>query len=128
MSDHLTYEQLELIQVRLTRADEGDPRAFLACAYADISDLLAEVWRLRRWKAEALPILDGLQDLGRALDLPIGQRITGPAALKAVERLQAQRREALALANAEVARWERDNHTPTVWAADIRDALEADDA
>lgn len=45
---------------------------------------------LLRWKAEALPVLDGLQELGRALDLPLGIRITGPQALAAVERLNAR--------------------------------------
>lgn len=101
---------------------------FIAHARTDVPALVAEVRRLRRWKAEALPILDGLQDLGRALDLPIGERITGPAALDAVERLREQRREALSLANVRVAQWERERHVPAAWAADIRDALEADDA
>ena len=36
-----------------------------------------EVERLRQWKAEALPVLDGLQEVGRALGTPLGQRITG---------------------------------------------------
>lgn len=156
MSDHLTDEQLDAMQASADQAtpgpweiiggyqyvtgvdvvigaiDEGCIRLrdaeFIAHARTDVPALVAEVRRLRRWKAEALPILDGLQELGHALDLPIGERITGPAALDAVERLREQRREALALANVGVAQWERDNHTPAVWAADIRDALEADDA
>lgn len=48
-----------------------------------------EIARLSRWKEEALPVLDGLQELGRALGLPLGERVTGPAALAAVEELQA---------------------------------------
>ena len=32
---------------------------------------------LRRWKAEALPVLSGLQELGKALGLPLGSRTTG---------------------------------------------------
>ena len=44
---------------------------------------------LRRWKTEALPVLDGLQELGKALGLPLGSRITGQEALAAVERLRA---------------------------------------
>lgn len=47
--------------------------------------------RLARWKAEALPVLDGLQEIGRALDLPLGTRVTGPQALKAIEALLAER-------------------------------------
>lgn len=50
-----------------------------------------EIERLTRWKAEALPVLDGLQELGKALGLPLGERTTGPAALEAVERLTAER-------------------------------------
>ena len=51
---------------------------------------------LRRWKAEALPVLDGLQELGKALGLPLGSRITGTEALAAVERLTRERDEARA--------------------------------
>ena len=54
-------------------------------------DAHAEVERLRRWKAEALPVLDGLQELGKALGLPLGSRITGREALAAVERLTRER-------------------------------------
>ena len=46
---------------------------------------------LRRWKAEALPVLSGLQELGKALGLPLGSRITGTEALAAVERLTSER-------------------------------------
>lgn len=51
---------------------------------------------LSRWKAEALPVLDGLQELGKALGLPLGSRITGQEALAAVERLTRERDEARA--------------------------------
>ena len=51
----------------------------------------AERDALRLWKDEALRVLDGLQELGRALVLPLGERITGPAAVAAVERLTAER-------------------------------------
>ena len=52
--------------------------------------LREEIADLSRWKEEALPVLDGLQEIGRALDLPLGERITGPVALAAVERLVAR--------------------------------------
>lgn len=131
MSDRLTDEDLDAMRARgdsLVAPGSAElPDAALA-VLADHDILIAEVRRLRQWKADALPVLDGLRELGRALDLPIGQRITGPAALKAVERLREQRREALSLANVRVAQWERESSTPGVWAVDIRDALEADDA
>jgi hypothetical protein len=62
---------------------------FIAHARTDIELLLEENARLRRWKAEALPVIAGLQDLGRALDLPIGERITAPAAAEAAQSLRA---------------------------------------
>lgn len=49
----------------------------------------AEIRNLRRWKEEALPVLGGLQELGRALSLRPGELITGPAAVIAVESLRA---------------------------------------
>ena len=54
-----------------------------------VPKLLDEIDRLTRWQAEALTVMDGLQDLGNALGLPLGERITGTAALVAVERLKA---------------------------------------
>ena len=50
---------------------------------ADVDALVAEVHSLRRWKAEALPVMDGLQELGGALGLPLGTRITGREAVDA---------------------------------------------
>jgi hypothetical protein len=58
----------------------------LAAALADT--LGQELRHLRRWKNEAMPVMDGLQELGRALDIPLGHSITGPDALAAVEQLQ----------------------------------------
>ena len=49
---------------------------------------------LRRWKDEALPVLDGLQELGDVLRLPLGSQITGPEALTAAARLTRERDEA----------------------------------
>jgi hypothetical protein len=53
------------------------------------SNAEADVERLARWKAEALPVLNGLQELGKALELPLGAQVTGPQALAEVERLRA---------------------------------------
>lgn len=59
------------------------------------SDHFTELERLRRWKEESMVVLSGLQDVGRALDLPLGARITGPLAVEAVNRLRAERDNAL---------------------------------
>ena len=64
--------------------------------------LVEQVERLERWKAEALEVMSGLQELGKALGLGLGVQITGPAALAEVARLTAER-DALA---AQVARVE----------------------
>lgn len=55
----------------------------------------SELADLRRWKAEALPVIAGLQELGRALGLPLGEQITGPRAVEAAERLRAERDRAV---------------------------------
>lgn len=57
---------------------------------------MSELDRLRQWKAEATSLFDGLQDLGRALGLPLGTLVTGPDAVRAAEVLRAERDEALA--------------------------------
>lgn len=56
----------------------------------DLTSLQAEVEQLRRWKAEASSLFDGIQDLGRALGLPLGAAITGPDAVKAADELHAR--------------------------------------
>lgn len=73
-------------------------RPIVTTALAEVeASITAERDKLRRWKEEALPVLAGLQDLGRALDVPLGQRITGDVAAKRAEELRA----AAALAGAE---------------------------
>ena len=62
---------------------ECDPALRLEAAEAQVADL-------QRWKDEALPVMAGLQELGRALGLPLGERITGERALEAVKLLMAQ--------------------------------------
>jgi hypothetical protein len=52
------------------------------------------VEQLRRWKAEALPVIAGLQDLGRALGLGLGVQITGPVAVEAARVLRSAAAEA----------------------------------
>jgi hypothetical protein len=47
---------------------------------------VTELDELRAWKAEALEVMDGLQELGRALDLPLGTRITGREAAEVAAR------------------------------------------
>ena len=73
----------------LTRIAVAALAAADAVGADDTAGLVAEVERLRRWKAEALPVMDGLQELGEALDLPLGTRITGAEAVAAVKALVA---------------------------------------
>lgn len=47
-----------------------------------------QIQQLQRWKEEAMPVMDGLQELGKALRIRPGERITGPAALEAVQKLR----------------------------------------
>lgn len=62
----------------------------VTAALAEVEgSLTAERDELRRWKEEALPVLSGLQNLGRALDVPLGERITGNVAAKRAEELAA---------------------------------------
>ncbi len=60
----------------------ADPGTILA--------LIAEVRRLQHWRTEALPVVDGLQELGKALGITLGTRITGPLAVEAAERLNTE--------------------------------------
>ena len=81
----------------------------------------AEVERLARWKAEALSALAGLQELGKALGLPLGEQITGPKAaeeaaalLARAEKAEAElaaAREALARVEALVEEYEQSDGT-----------------
>lgn len=47
------------------------------------SEVVVELDQLRRWKAEALPVIAGLQEVGRALGLRLGENITGRIAVDA---------------------------------------------
>ena len=67
-----------------TDTDRADDTAGL------VAGLMAEIQRLKRWKAEAKPAMDGLQELGDALGISLGQRITGVEAKVAVEQLRAE--------------------------------------
>lgn len=55
-----------------------------------VADLAAEVEQLRVWKREALTVTTGLQDLGKALGVPLGHRITGPDATERAQALVAE--------------------------------------
>ena len=75
-------------------SDPGGPCAVGGCPCLmqpnGIAHLIeAERAELRRWKEEALPVLTGLQELGNALGVPLGHRITGPEALRRVKELRA---------------------------------------
>ena len=82
-----------------SRMLSGDAE-FIEASREDVPWLVDQVESLERWKVEALEVMSGLRELGRALGLGLGVQITGPAALAEVERLTAER-DALA---AQVAR------------------------
>jgi hypothetical protein len=53
-------------------------------------DQLKRVAVLETWKDEAMEVMTGLEELGKALDLPLGSRITGTLAMETVARLTAE--------------------------------------
>lgn len=55
-----------------------------------------ELRNLRRWKAEAMPVLQGLQDVGHALGVPLGTRITAKATVDKALDLRNERDAAVA--------------------------------
>lgn len=85
--------------------EEGADARYIAAA--NPTAILALIERVRsaeNWKKEALPVLQGLQELGRALGIRLGASITGEEAAKAAAELRerAERAEAaLAAARAE---------------------------
>lgn len=85
-----------------SRMLSGDAE-FIEAAREDVGWLVEQVERLEHWKFEALEVMSGLRELGKALGLGLGVQITGPAALAEVARLTAER-DALA---AQVARVEK---------------------
>lgn len=76
---------------------KGDARAALEAVIPGVVQRRTaearEIERLHAWKQEALVVMDGLQELGRALDLPLGSLVTGERALAEVKRLRELLRE-----------------------------------
>ena len=81
-----------------SRMLSGDAE-FVEAAREDVPWLVEQVEWLERWKVEAIEVMSGLRELGKALGLGLGMQITGPAALAEVTRLTAER-DALAAAHA----------------------------
>ena len=71
--------------------DRRDHRHLRSQTEIDALWLVKQVESLERWKVEAIEVMSGLRELGRALGLGLGVQITGPAALAEVERLTAER-------------------------------------
>lgn len=76
-------------------------------------DQVKRVAVLETWKAEAMEVMSGLEDLGKALELPFGESITGTVAAERVARLK----EALEALGRERNTWARQM-------ADLRDEME----
>lgn len=91
-----------------------------------IRSLKDERDELSQWKAEALPVLAGLQDLGHALGVPLGQRITGDVAAHRAKELRAAVARVEALAD----KWSDPSEPLGIiglpWANDVREALAGD--
>lgn len=102
-----------------------------------LTALADEVERLRKWKAEAIEVMDGLQEVGNALGVSPGKRITAretvdkaldlaaerDAAIKRAERAEAEAKVR------EVAERHGSGHPeyPTISLLDLRAALLPDD-
>ena len=87
------------LDLNAIRARADDPNVFVLCdeverlrALVDppLLALHAENERLQAWKAEALPVIAGLQELGRTLGLPLGTSITGEQAADKATGLTAE--------------------------------------
>ena len=93
-----------------SRMLSGDAE-FIEAVREDVPWLVDQVESLERWKVEALEVMSGLRELGKALGLQPGVRITGPAALAEVERLtrviDAKPRQPLVVLNEYLDRAER---------------------
>jgi hypothetical protein len=66
------------------------------CGAFNEAAIVAERDRLRAWKEEALPVMSGLQELGRALGIRIGESITARKAVDAALDLRNERDQAVA--------------------------------
>ena len=78
---------LQAIEASLADWDAGRNSELVEHAPEDIRALIAEVKRLEAWKREAVTVMDGLQGLGEALRLPLGEQVTGRTALEKVKEL-----------------------------------------
>lgn len=84
----------------------------------DVERMQKDVERLERWKVEACEVMNGLQELGKALGLRPGVQITGPAALVEVERLTAERDALIAVGKRQAARLARVEALAEEWDGD----------
>lgn len=76
--------------IEMMRAQKEVLAAKVALAEEDLAAARAAVERLQEWKDSASDVMLGLQDLGRALGLPLGSSITGTLAAKVAQRLKAK--------------------------------------
>ncbi|MCF8610019.1 hypothetical protein L5G28_07570 [Gordonia sp. HY285] len=74
----------------LTNSIDKRDADFIASSPRLVRELLAENEQLQQWKAEAGRVMAELQELGQALGLPLGSRITGTEAAAKVRKLLAK--------------------------------------
>lgn len=93
-ADTLAHHECEAAEIqrltdeldRLRLSDDYMPEG-VDIVMAKLCDHKRRAEEAEQWKAEALPVINGLQELGAALGIPLGKRITGPDALAAVKAL-----------------------------------------
>ena len=100
-----------------SRMLSGDAE-FIEASREDVPWLVDQVESLERWKVEALEVMSGLRELGKALGLGLGVQITGPAALAEVERLTAERDALIAVGKRQAARLARVEALAEEWDGD----------
>ena len=100
-----------------SRMLSGDAE-FVEAAREDVPWLVDQVESLERWKFEAIEVMSGLRELGKALGLGLGVQITGPAALAEVERLTAERDALIAVGKRQAARLARVEALAEEWDGD----------
>ena len=89
-----------------SRMLSGDAE-FIEAVRDDVPWLVDQVESLERWKFEALEVMSGLRELGKALGLGLGVQITGPAALAEVARLTAERDAAIERLERVIDQWRK---------------------
>lgn len=110
---------------RLAEVEAERDRLRDGSRWQHVVKLEAEIDRLRDWKASAIDVMSGLQDLGRALGVPPGHSITASESAQRAADLRARAEKA-----EEALRWIADveraeTADPHEWAVEAHDRAHA---